>query len=256
MHLKALIVDDEPLARDLLRSLLSAYDDVTVAGECGNGEEAIKALQDGSINLLLLDVQMPEMSGFDVIEQIGVERLPPTVFVTAFQQHAVRAFDVQAIDYLTKPIVPARLGKALRRVREKADSQTGRLTQEQLATLLSSVRPQQDLPKAYAARFLVQDGRREVLLPVSEIDWIEADADYSRLHVNGKRYMLRETITELTSRLDPGNFVRVHRSSVVNVERIHEIHRESRVESSLVLKSGTILKVSKQGRQRLTSLGC
>ncbi len=256
MQLKALIVDDEPLARDLLRTLLLVHDDVTVVGECASGDDAIEALQDCSINLLFLDVQMPEINGFDVVEEIGAERLPPTVFVTAFQEYAVRAFDVQAIDYLTKPIVPARLGKALQRVREKVASQSGRLTPEQLTTLLSSVRPQHDPPRTYAGRLLIRDGEREILLPVSEIDWIEADAYYSRLHVNGKHYMLRETITDLVSKLDPTTFVRVHRSSVVNVERIREIHRESRLESSLVLKSGTILKMSKQGRQRLISLGC
>lgn len=255
MQLKALIVDDEPLARDLLRSLLTKHDDVDVVGECANGDDAVDALQDSSINLLFLDVQMPEMDGFDVVEEVGAENLPPTIFVTAFQEHAVRAFDVQAIDYLTKPIVPERLGRALRRVREKLESQTAHLTQEQLNTLLNSVRTQNDPPRTYAVRFLVRDGDREILLPVSEIDWIEADAYYSRLHVNGKHYMLRETITDLANKLDPASFARVHRSSIVNVERIREVHREGRTDSSLVLKSGSVLKMSRQGRQRLIDLG-
>jgi len=255
MQLKALIVDDEPLARDLLRSMLGGYQDVTVIGECANGEDAVKALQDCSINLLFLDVQMPEMDGFDVVEEIGVESLPPTVFVTAFSEHAVRAFDVQAIDYLTKPIIPGRLGKTLQRVREKLEGRTTLLTQEQMNALLNSVRIQNDAPRAYPVRFLVGDGAKEILLPVAEIDWIEADAYYSRLHVDGKRYMLRETISELSNKLNPANFVRVHRSSIVNVERIREVHREGRTDSSLVLKSGTVLRMSKQGRQRLVELG-
>lgn len=255
MQLKTLIVDDEPLARDLLRSLLAEHHDVEVLGECANGDDAIEALQARSINLLFLDVQMPEMDGFDVVEEIGAENLPPTIFVTAFQEHAVRAFDVQAVDYLTKPIAPERLGRALQRVREKLHSQTAHFTQEQLAALLNSVRPQNDPPKTYAIRFLVRDGDREILLPVADIDWIEADAYYSRLHVNGKHYMLRETITDLANKLDPTNFARVHRSSIVNVERIREVHREGRTDSSLVLKSGSILKMSKQGRQRLIDLG-
>jgi two-component system LytT family response regulator len=256
MQLKALIVDDEPLARDLLRSMLKKLDDVEIVGECANGDDAVAALQDRSINLMLLDVQMPEMDGFDVVEEVGAEHLPPTIFVTAFQQHAVRAFDVQAIDYLTKPIVPERLEKALQRVRQKLRSETAQITQEQLSALLSSVRTQNAPPKSYAARFLVRDGNKELLLSVNEIDWIEADAYYSRLHVNGKHYMLRETITDLNSRLDPTTFVRVHRSSIVNIERIREVHREGRTDSSLVLKSGHILKMSKQGRQRLLDLGC
>lgn len=254
MQLKALIVDDEPLARDLLRSLLKKHD-VEIVGECANGDDAVDALRDRSINLLLLDVQMPEMDGFDVIEEVGVEDLPPTIFVTAFQEHAVRAFEVQAIDYLTKPIAPERLERALRRVREKLLMQTAQLTQEQLKTLLNSVRPASDPPKWYAQRFLVRDGDKEILLPVSEIDWIEADAYYSRLHVTGRNYMLRETITDLNDKLDPKNFVRVHRSSIVNIERIREVYREGRTDSSIVLKSGAVLKMSKQGRQRLVELG-
>ncbi len=255
MQLKAIIVDDEPLARDFLRSLLAKYDDLEVVGECANGDDAVVALRQGSINLLLLDVQMPEMDGFDVIEEIGAEHLPATIFVTAFQEHAVRAFDVQAIDYLTKPIVPERLERALRRVREKLGAQTAQLTQEQLRALLNSVRSQTDLRKAYAVRFLVRDRDKEILLPVSEIDWIEADAYYSRLHVNDKHYMLRESITELNNKLDPANFVRVHRSSIVNVNQIREVYREGRTDSSLVLKSGGVLKMSRQGRQRLIDLG-
>jgi len=256
MKLRALIVDDEPLARDLLRSMLRKHEDVAVIGDCANGDEAVEALQNSSINLLFLDVQMPEMDGFDVIEEVGAESLPPTVFVTAFQEHAVRAFDVQAIDYLTKPIVPERLGRALRRVRDKLELQTAHLTQEQLTTLLQSVRAQDHAPRTYAARFLVRDGDKEIMLSVTEIDWIEADAYYSRLHVNGKHYMLRETITELNNKLNPTNFVRVHRSSIVNVERIREVYREGRTDSSLVLKSGSVLKMSRQGRQRLIELGC
>jgi two-component system LytT family response regulator len=172
MQLRALIVDDEPLARDLLRSMLRKYDDVAIVGECANGDDALEALQDSSINLLFLDVQMPEMDGFDVVEEIGAENLPPIIFVTAFQEHAVRAFDVQAIDYLTKPIVPERLEKALRRVREKLNTQTARLTQGQLTALLDSVRVQSGPPKTYAARFLVRDGDKEILIPAAEIDWI------------------------------------------------------------------------------------
>jgi two-component system LytT family response regulator len=195
------------------------------------------------------------MDGFDVVEEIGIEHLPPTIFVTAFQEHAVRAFDVEAIDYLTKPIVPERLRKAIQRVREKVEGRTARLTHEQLNALLNSVRAQNDAQRNYAVRFLVGDGDKEILLPVLEIDWIEADAYYTRLHVNGRHYMLRETISELNNKLDPKTFVRVHRSSIVNVERIREVYREGRTDSSLVLKSGAVLKMSKQGRQRLIELG-
>lgn len=255
MQLNALIVDDEPLAREFLRSLLVKHEDVEIVEECANGDDALEALQSNSINLLFLDVQMPEKNGFDVVEEIGAKNLPPTIFVTAFQEHAVRAFDVQAIDYLTKPILAERLGRAIQRVREKLESQTAHMTQEQLNALLNCVRTQHDPPKTYAVRFLIRDGDKEILLSASEIDWIEADAYYSRLHVNGKHYMLRETITDLANKLDPTQFVRVHRHSVVNVERIREVYREGRTDSSLVLKSGNVLKMSKQGRQRLMELG-
>jgi two-component system LytT family response regulator len=255
MSLRTVLVDDEPLARDLLRLLLAAHRDVEIVAECLNGRHAITYLQTNPIDLLFLDVQMPELGGFDVVEQIGLAHLPPTVFVTAFHEHAVRAFDTNAVDYLTKPVEPARLARALDRVREKLAARTALLTQEQLAAVVNSLKISTENSKPYALRFLVKDGAKEILLPAEKIDWVEAAEYYCCLHSAGRRYMLRETISDLSDRMDPGQFVRIHRSAIVNLDRIGEIHREGTVQGSIRLTDGQVLKMSKAGRERLLALG-
>lgn len=255
MTLRAVIVDDEPLAREFLQMLLAAYKDIKVVAQCQNGQEAVSYLQSKPADLLFLDVQMPEMGGFEVIEKLGLRQLPPTVFVTAYHEHAVRAFDVHAVDYLTKPVDPERLGTALERVREKIAAKTALMTQEQLTAVLNGLRNSTDEPKSYSSRFLVKDGEKEVLIPVEKIDWIEAAQYYCCLHTNGRKYMLREAITELDKSLNPKQFVRIHRSAIVNLDRIQEVYREGRTEDTVVLSSGQKLKMSKVGRQKLTELG-
>jgi two-component system LytT family response regulator len=236
MTLRAVIVDDEPLARDLLDALLAEHEDIQVVAKCQNGREAISYLQSTAADLLFLDVQMPNIDGFDVLEKVGLQHLPPTVFVTAYQEHAVRAFDVHAVDYLTKPV----------------DAE--RLTQEQFTAMLSGLRNSEE-PRSYPSRFLVKDGEKEILLPVEKVDWVEAAQYYCCLHTNGRQYMLRETITELDNRLSPTQFVRIHRSSIVNLDRIREIYRDGHGEGSIVLTDGTKLRMSKVGRQKLADLG-
>jgi len=174
--------------------------------------------------------------------------------VTAYQEHAVRAFDVHAVDYLTKPVDAERLATALKRVREKIAAKIALLTQEQFTAMLSGLRNSEGL-RSYPSRFLVKDGEKEILLPVEKLDWIEAAQYYCCLHSNGRRYMLRETITELDSRLDPSQFVRIHRSSIVNLDRIREIYRDGHGEGSIVLLDGMKLRMSKLGRQKLADLG-
>ncbi|OJV40251.1 MAG: DNA-binding response regulator [Acidobacteriales bacterium 59-55] len=255
MSLRTVVVDDEPLARQFLTLLLADYDDVQIVAECESGREAISYLKSEPADLLFLDVQMPKIDGFGVIEQVGLQHLPPTVFVTAYHEHAVRAFDVHAVDYLTKPVDPERLAAALEHVRKKIASETALLTQEQFSAVLNGLRAPSTESNSYASRFLVKDGEKEILLPVEKIEWIEAASYYCCLHTNGHRYMLRETITELTNKLDPQRFVRIHRSSIVNLDHIREIYREGHGDGSIVLINGQKLRMSKVGRQKVIDLG-
>jgi two-component system LytT family response regulator len=252
MTLKTVIVDDEPLARDLLRALLAEHEDIEVVAQCEDGEQAVSHLQTKPVDLLFLDVQMPEMSGFDVVEKVGLRQLPPTVFVTAYHEHAVRAFDIHAVDYLMKPVDAERLALALERVRDKIAAKVALLTQEQLTAVLNGLR--NNGSDMYTSRFLVRDGEKEIFLPVEKIDWIEAAEYYCCLHANGHRYMLRETITELDKSLDPQRFIRIHRSAIVSLDRIREIYREG-PDGSVVLKNGQKLRMSRAGRQKLIEAG-
>jgi two-component system LytT family response regulator len=255
MSLRTVIVDDEPLALELLGLLLAEHEDIEIVAECQNGREAVSHLQSKPVDLLFLDVQMPKVGGFDVMGQVGLQHLPPTIFVTAYPEHAVRAFDVHAVDYLTKPVNPERLAMALDRVREKIAAKTALMTQEQLTAVLNGLRNTTEQPTAYLSRFLVKDGAKEILLPVEKIDWIEAAEYYCCLHTNGHRHMVRETITDLSSKLDPRLFIRIHRSSIVNLDRIREIYREGPTDSSVVLTNGQKLRMSKGGREKLLSIG-
>jgi two-component system LytT family response regulator len=254
MKIKALIADDEPLARERLRFMLSGQEEVEVAGECRNGKEAIAALKKSRFDVLFLDIQMPGRDGFEVIEQIGPAHMPVTVFVTAHNEYAVQAFEVHALDYLTKPVEPARLKATLVRVKERIASQAALMTHEQMKLVLNSLEnggvPRQDFPK----RLLVHNGARDSFVNVNEIDWIEAADYYACLHVGTKSFMLRETIKELSSTLDPGKFVRIHRSVIVNVEQVSEIFREGQSEGLVVLKTGQRLRMSKAGWQSLLAV--
>jgi two-component system, LytTR family, response regulator len=254
MKLRTLIVDDEPLARDLLRALLAEHEDIHVVAQCQDGQETVSYLQSKPVDLLFLDVQMPEMGGFEVVEKIGLRQLPATVFVTAYHEHAVHAFDIHAVDYLTKPVDAERLALALERVRVKSAARAALLTQEQFSAVLNGLRSAEE-SKSYAMRFLVKAGEKEILLPVEKIDWVGAAEYYCCLHSGGRNYMLRETIPDLSKRMDPRQFVRIHRSAIVNLDRIGEIYREGAAQASIRLADGQILKMSKAGRERLLELG-
>jgi two-component system LytT family response regulator len=254
MKIKALIADDEPLARERLSFLLSGQEEVEVAGECRNGKEVIAALKKNRFDVLFLDIQMPGRSGFEVIEQIGPAQMPVTVFVTAHNEYAVQAFEVHALDYLTKPVELERLQATLVRVRERIASQAALITHEQMKSVLSSLEnggvPRQDFPR----RLLVHNGAKDSFVNVNEIDWIEAADYYACLHVGAKSFMLRETIKELSNTLDSAKFVRIHRSVIVNVEQVSEIFREGQSEGSVVLKNGQRLRMSKAGWQSLLAV--
>lgn len=254
MKLKTLIVDDEPLARERLRFLLSGDEEIEIAGECRNGREAIAALRERRIDVLFLDIQMPGGSGFEAIDQIGVAHMPVTIFVTAHNQYAVQAFEVHALDYLTKPVEPERLRATLARVKERIASQAALMTQEQLKSLLASLENGNNPPKEYPKRFLVHNGTKDLFVNVDDIEWIEAADYYSCLHVGTKNLMLRQTIKQLASTLDPRKFIRIHRSVIVNVDRLQEIIREGPSEGSVVLTNGQRLRMSKAGWQKLLTV--
>jgi two-component system, LytTR family, response regulator len=251
MKLRALIADDEPLARERLRFLLSDDQEIEIAGECRNGREVVAALKEQPVDVLFLDIQMPASGGFEVIEQIGSSHMPLTVFVTAHNHYALRAFEVHALDYLTKPVEPERLRETLAHVKERIASKIALMTQEQLKTLLESLKQGPATEKTYPKRLLVHDGAKDTLVAVANIEWIEAADYYSCLHVGAKSFLLREPIKQLAATLDPGKFVRVHRSTIVNIDHVREILREGRSEGSVVLHNGQRLRMSKVGWQSL-----
>jgi two-component system LytT family response regulator len=235
--IRVLIVDDEPLARYKIRSFLEEEPDVVVAGECASGDEAVRAIGGDPPDVVFLDVQMPGTDGFAVIEAVGVRHMPVTIFSTAYDEFAVRAFEAHALDYLLKPYDQARFRAALERAREVVRARSSRQVNEQLAALLGQLGngPQ------YVKRLLVRDGGQYVFVPTDEIDWIESADNYVALHVGGRTLLVRDTITAMAARLDPQSFLRVRSSAIVNLARVTAIVPWSGVEFQLVLSDGTRL---------------
>jgi two-component system LytT family response regulator len=251
MKMKTLIADDEPLARERLRFLLANDEEVEIAGECRNAREVVSHLKSNHVDLLFLDIQMPGKTGLDIFEEIGTARMPLTVFVTAHHQHAVKAFEVHALDYLTKPIEQPRLSAALTLAKERLISSAAVTTQRTLASALAQIENKSPVRDKYPKRLLIPNGSKNSFVTVNDIEWIEAADYYSCLHVGSNTFLLRQTIKQLSNVLDPEKFVRIHRSAIVNIERVREILREGRNESSVLLASGRRLKMSKVGWQRL-----
>lgn len=254
MRLKAIIADDEELAREGLRLLLSAENDVEVVAECANGRETIAALEKKHADVLFLDIQMPVIDGFEVIDQVGMDALPAIVFITAHNEYAVKAFEVEALDYVTKPLEPERIKTTLRRVRERLASHSAPITHDQLKSALAALGNGPAESEKHPKRILVPNGSKDIFVTVNDIEWIEADSYYSCLHVGGKRYLLRETIKQLAATLDPNTFIRVHRSAIVNINHVREILREGQNEGWVVLSNGQRLKMSKPGWQSLLAV--
>jgi two-component system LytT family response regulator len=245
--IRTLVVDDEPLARERLTSLLSAEADIEVVGQCRDGEEAVTAIMDHSPDLVFLDVQMPAMNGFEVIDAVGPERMPLVIFVTAYDQHALRAFQVRALDYVLKPFDRERFQEALQRARAHIQrDETGDLGRRLLA-LVKDLR--RDQPKT--DRLVVKSGGRLFFLRADEIDWIEAAGNYVRLHVGTTSHLLRETMNAIEGRLDPEKFFRIHRSRIVNMERIQEMQPWLNGEYAVLLRTGTRLTLSRGYREKL-----
>jgi len=251
MKLHTLIADDEPLARERLRYLLSEDPEIEIVGDCRNGRELIAALRNSHIDLLFLDIQMPGGGGFGVIEQVGADKMPVTVFVTAHSHYAVQAFAVHALDYLTKPIEAERLRSTVRHVKERIAAHRALVTHEQLQSILASFGNLERIRNEYSERLLIPNGAKDSFVTVSDIDWIEAADYYACLHLGAKSFMLRETIKQLTSMLDPRKFVRIHRSIIVNLARVREILHQGRSEGAVILIDGQRLRMSKAGWQAL-----
>lgn len=249
--LKAIIADDEPLARERLRLLLADDDEISIAAECRNGRETITTLKNDQCDLLFLDIEMPGISGLELLDEVGAAHIPIVVFVTAHPHYAVKAFELNAIDYLTKPIEPLRLKTTLQRVRAKIASQAALLTQDQFRAALASLNSDGAARREYPKRLLVPNGAKDTFVNVEEIEWIEASDYYSCLHVGTRSLMLREPIKQLVEILDPKRFVRVHRSAIVNIGCVREIIREGRNDNWALLANGSRLKMSKLGWQNL-----
>jgi two-component system LytT family response regulator len=245
--IRTLIVDDEPLARERLASLLQAEKDIEIVGQCRDGEEAVTAIHDHAPDLVFLDVQMPQMNGFEVIEAIGTEKMPLVIFVTAYDQHALKAFQVRALDYLLKPFDRERFADALARARKQMErDETGDIGRRLLA-LVKDLR--RDQPRT--ERLVVKSGGRLFFLRADEIDWIEAAGNYVRLHVGTTSHLLRETMNAIEGRLDPETFFRIHRSRIVNMERIQELQPWLNGEYAVLLRTGTRLTLSRGYREKL-----
>jgi len=259
--IRTLIVDDEPAARRGIRLLLENQADILVAGEAGHPAEAVELITQLKPDLVLLDVQMPQGDGFDVITKVGIAAMPTVIFVTAYDDYALRAFEVNAIDYLLKPFEDARFYAAIQRAREsvrqrRADALNTRLTRllQFLETRAPESSSERGGPDAFSDRILVKSSGEIIFLKYEEIDWIEAEGDYMVFHVGGKTHMLRETMARLEARLDPKRFMRIHRSTIVNVDRVRKLTPSFVGEYTVVLQDGTKLKLSRSYQDRLQEM--
>lgn len=253
--MRVVIVDDEELARRGIRTRVQRSRDVDIVAECSNGREAIEAIRGASPDLVFLDVQMPGKTGFDVIEAVGCEVFPHVIFVTAHDRYAIRAFEVNALDYLLKPIDDERFDIALQRARESMalhhDGDIGR----RLAAVLGEMGGRNHkAATSRSNRMVVRSGGRVLFVKASEVDWVEAAGDYVTLHVGKKSLLLRETITEMERKLGADGFTRIHRSTIVNLEQIVEMRALDNGEYRVLLRDATELKLSRNYRHALSRL--
>jgi two-component system LytT family response regulator len=248
--MRALIVDDEPPARARLRRFLETEPDIELVGECASGPEAVEAIARMEPHVVFLDVQMPAMNGFDVLAALEPRQLPAIIFVTAYDEYALRAFEVHAVDYLLKPYSRERLREALSCVR-------ARTTPDELVGIgrgLLALAEELRSERTYSERIAVRSDGRVYFVPVEEIDWVEAAANYVRLHARGAAHVIRESMKSMEMRLPPRKFLRIHRSTIVNIERIRELQPWFHGEYIVILRDGTRLTVSRAFVDRLHEL--
>jgi two-component system, LytTR family, response regulator len=245
MTLQTIIVDDEAPARERIRDLLGSEPDVAVAAECANGREAIAAVNEHRPHLLFLDIQMPQVNGFDVLRALPAREIPAVIFTTAYDQHALKAFEVHALDYLLKPFKVTRFKAALQRAREHLQKRGDGDSDARILSLLERFRTS----RTYTTRFVIKSASRVIIVNVNDIDWIESAANYALLHVGDKTHLLRETMCSLEEQLSPAQFVRVSRSAIVNIERIKELQPMAKGEYIVLLHNGKQLTMTRGIRE-------
>ena len=246
--IRTLIVDDEPLARDGVRLHLEDHEDIEIIGECGGGEEAVRFIEAERPDLVFLDIQMPGLDGFGVLEALGADQLPAVVFITAYDQFALRAFEAHALDYLLKPYEAERFDKALDRASVQLRGQSTDTMDDRLRSLVASLCGGKE---RYLERMVARTNGRILILRVDDVDWVEAAANYVRVHIGAKQYLVRETMTNLETRLDPDRFLRIHRSIIVRKDRIKELEPLFQGDYSIILVDGTRLTSSRGYRDRI-----
>ena len=246
--MRVLIVDDEPIARRGMRRLLSAEPDMEIIGEAGSGTAAVEAIANLKPDLVMLDIQMPGIDGLEVVATVRPENMPAVVFVTAYDKYAIEAFDLNAADYVLKPVDPERLARALTRVRQRLATGDRRELEERLLRLLSNSRP------AQRDRLVVRSSGRIQFVNADEIEWIAAEDNYVRIHAAGRTYLMRETVGSLETRLDPLRFVRIRSSTIVRIERIREIRPLMNGTFELLLEDGTRVTSARRFRDRIQKI--
>ena len=246
--LRVIVVDDEPLARTRIKRMLENIGSIEIVAECSNGREATQQIAKLQPDLLLLDIQMPEMDGFEVLQSLH-SHFPYVIFVTAYDQYAIRAFEVFALDYLLKPFNESRLEKAITRAREQIELKSNSNFTDQISKLVNELRE-----KPHLDRLVMKDERKVWFVPVKTIDWIEAEGKYVNVHVGRDSHLLRESLTALENKLNPRLFARIHRSSIVNVERIKELQPWFHGDYRVILNNGTELILSRTYRKRFQEL--
>jgi two-component system, LytTR family, response regulator len=246
--LRLLIVDDEPLIRRGIRKIVSTLADIEIVAECGSGKEAIQAISSGRPDLVLLDVQMPDGTGLEVVRDVGPRNMPPVIFITAYDEYAVNAFELNAVDYVLKPFDEARLLESIERARKRIGGQNQAALAEKLEILLANQ------ARKWAERIIVRCGERYEFVPTESIDWIESANNYVQLHCGPKQYLLAETLTNLETRLDPAKFARIHRGRIVNTRRIMAVHPLFSGTYEMELVGGTRLTSGRQYKDIVQNL--
>ena len=248
--IRTVIVDDEELARDRIQTLLELQPDVEVVGVCTDGPSAVEMIDRTQPDLVFLDVQMPGMDGFEVVENLERTKLPAVVFVTAHDAHALRAFEIHALDFLLKPFDQTRFEKALERARSQLSQSTGPVLDSRLVTLLEELHEE----RKYSERLIVKSSGRVFFVRTEEIDWVEASGNYVKIHTKSDAHLLRESMKNMEAKLDPKTFVRIHRSAIVNIDHIKELEPWFHGEYIVIMRDGTRLTASRVFSDRLSAL--